>query len=179
MTATNQLAYNYVSVANSSTQAFAFVEGRYFLEVSVHGYSNPTGTCRDCSVDGQRVRGCCDRFRTTDCSGDLLCDSFFTYCVGSDDGGCVDPLQQRTSAVNINDGPVNFSQSTVLGLENPLILQGLTHAYRVCGRLLLINSACHLRLAVDVCWTRLRHSLIFSNLVTFTLRVYQLHKPIY
>lgn len=124
-------------MAISSAQAFAFVEGRYFLEVSVHGYSNPTGRCRGCRVRGVIERGCCDNFLTTVCSGSLSCDSFFTYCIGNGDRGCADPLQQRTSTVNENDGPVNFSQSTVLGLENPLILQGVTHAYHVCGRLLL------------------------------------------
>ena len=134
-------------MAISSAQAFAFVEGRYFLEVSVHGYSNPTGRCRGCSLNGESERGCCDRFLTTVCRGDLLCDSFFTYCIGNGDRGCLDPLQQRMSAVNVNDGPVNFSQSTVLGLENPLILQGLTYAYHVC-----VNSITY-RLAEDVCWT--------------------------
>ena len=35
------------------------------------------------------------------------------------------------SNVNPDDGRLNFSQSPVLGLENPIILQGLTNAYMV------------------------------------------------
>lgn len=35
------------------------------------------------------------------------------------------------STVNVNDGPVNFSQSIVLGLENPFQLKGPVDAYEV------------------------------------------------
>ena len=35
------------------------------------------------------------------------------------------------STVNVNDGPVNFSQSIVLGLENPFQLKGPVDAYKV------------------------------------------------
>lgn len=41
------------------------------------------------------------------------------------------PSTQRRSDVNIDDGFLNFSQSSVLGLENPLIISGSIDPYTV------------------------------------------------
>ena len=112
-------------------QACVVVEGLYQLEVTVLGYNNPTGRCRDCLYVSHGVRGCCDRFPETMNCSDFLCDSFFIYCLrtlGTTGRGC-SYFGNRVSDFNTDDGPLNFSQSTVLGLENPIILQGLTDTY--------------------------------------------------
>ena len=106
------------------------VHCKYYVEVKVLNYSNPSGRCRDCEV----VRGkywtatCCDDHEWGDvCGGNLLCDSYFTYCLrpfGSKERGC-GSVQNWTSTVNENDGWVNFTEDTVLGLSNPLKLPGL------------------------------------------------------
>ena len=113
-------------------QVCVLVDGLYQLEVTVFGYNNPTGRCQDCLEDDD-LRGCCDDFESTSCRGSTLCDSYFTYCLrttGSTGRGC-SYFGNRRSNINIDDGPLTFSQSTVLGLENPILLQGLTSAYMV------------------------------------------------
>lgn len=114
-------------------QVCVLVDGLYQLEVTVFGYNNPTGRCQDCPLHDD-TRACCDRFQTTECEGSDLCDSFFVYClrtIGSTGRGC-SYFGNQTSNFNRNDdGSINFSQNTVLGLENPIILQGLTDIYMV------------------------------------------------
>lgn len=113
-------------------QVCILVDGLYQLEVTVFGYSNPTGRCETC-IEDDNLRGCCDDFESTRCSGSLLCDSFFVYClrtVGSTGRGC-SYFGNRISNVNGDDSPLNFSQSIVLGLENPITLRGLTSTYTV------------------------------------------------
>ena len=106
------------------------VEGLYQLEVTVFGYNNPTGRCEECTWE---QNACCDS-SATDCNGDNLCDSYFIYSVqrplGGTDRDCSYSINQ-TSNINHNDAPLDFSQSPVLGLENPVILQGLTDTYMV------------------------------------------------
>ena len=109
-------------------QVCVLVEGLYQLEVTVFGYNNPTGRCQGCGS----ARGCCDDFEAKNCSK-FLCDSFFIYClrtIGSSESGCFS-FGNRISYINTDDGLLNFSRSRVLGLENPVILQGLTNAYTV------------------------------------------------
>ena len=94
-------------------------------------YNNPTGRCQSCG-DSQ---GCCaaDEFDITSCFGNDYCDSFFTYClqtIGSTGSGCT-YFGSRTSDNNRNDASLDFSQSMVLDLENPIILQRLTDTYTV------------------------------------------------
>ena len=129
-------------ITNNYLQVCVVVEGLYQLEVTVFGYDNPTGRCQNCigdtdddddDDDNVNVRGCCDNFQSTSCSGSALCDSYFRYClqtIGSTGGGC-SYFGNRISNVNENDGPFNFSQSMLLGLENPITLQGLTSTYMV------------------------------------------------
>ena len=112
------------------------IKGGYLLEVEVFGYNNPTGRCQDClRPAGKNERSCCDSPNHTICSGDQRCDSYFVYCSRplnsySEEASC--HFGERViSTVNVDDGPVNFSQSTVLGLENPLQLQGPSQVYEV------------------------------------------------
>lgn len=106
------------------------VEAKYLVEVSVFGYNNPTGRCQGCLLNGER--GCCDQFNTMSCDGELQCDSFFTYCLGNaEEGGCAAGAQRRISDANIDDEVIDFNQSIVLGLDNPLTLEGVTDRYRV------------------------------------------------
>ena len=111
------------------------ISGRYAVEVRLFGYDNPTQKCQDCR-DGQFADpGCCDDFQALTCPNtDQRCDSFFFYCLrtlnSQMERNC-SYFGSRTSAVNTDDGALNFSQSVVLGLENPLQLQGLTDAYNV------------------------------------------------
>ena len=106
------------------------------MEVQVFNYSNPTGKCRDCRLPGYAhlwSTSCCDDTENFDaCNGSQRCDSYFTYCLrpfGSEGNGCADK-ENWTSTVNEDDQWMNFSQKTVLGLENPLKLPGLTNGDR-------------------------------------------------
>jgi hypothetical protein len=92
------------------------------VEVRIHHYSNPNSLL----VDGIR---CDTPWYTTS----ARCDNVFHYCLRSINtsesndecsGG-------NRSDVNSNDTPLNFSQSTVLGLPNPLPLRGLTTQWTV------------------------------------------------
>ena len=113
---------------------FASVNGLYMLEVNVYGYNNPTGRCQSCTSQmAPDVMGCCDLHNTIECSSGLLCDSYFYYCLralGSEGGHC-SYFGNVTSNVNRNDAFIDFSQSMVLGLDNPLILPGLTNNWTV------------------------------------------------
>jgi hypothetical protein len=53
--------------------------------------------------------------------------------IGDRELGCSSSEHRNTSSINPNDGPLNFSQSTVLGLSNPQVLSGLRGAYNVSG----------------------------------------------
>ena len=105
------------------------------MKLGVFDYDNPTGRCQTFMNTG---RGCCDSPRdSSPCSGNRLCDSYFTYCLrplGSE-GGDLDcsGYENRVSETNWDDGS---SRNALLGLENPLILSPgpvLTggHGYRV------------------------------------------------
>ena len=100
------------------------MEGRYVVEVRLFGYQNPTGRCEECL--NQYPKKCCDDFsRDSNCIEDgRECDSYFTYClrpITTTGRGC-SVYETMTSTVNTDDGPLDFSQSTVLGLPNPLQL---------------------------------------------------------
>ena len=111
------------------------VEGRYLVEVRLNGYSNPTGSCQDCISSTGLT--CCDTSRvTSDCSDEGRCDSYFFYCLRPfgevrPNPGCFSNETRDTSAANRNDRPLDFSQSTVLGLNNPQVLSGLEDMYKV------------------------------------------------
>ena len=112
------------------------VHGKYYVEVQVFNYSNPSGKCRDCQLPGyvhEWSTSCCDDAEDFGaCSGSQRCDSYFTYCLrpfGSEGKGCAHK-ENWTSTVNENDRGIHFSRKTVLGLENPLKLPGLTNGDR-------------------------------------------------
>ena len=76
---------------------------------------------------------CCDGFDSGsfDC---YRCDSFFTYCLRNVDtltAGCPEDVNIMRSGVNPDDAPIDFSQNTVLGLDNPLVFQGLSDNWNV------------------------------------------------
>ena len=118
---------------------FALVKGLYVLQLQLLGYSNPTQQrlfCDNnvCSLDldlGQ----CCDGGSGPCTNGNKRCDSFFTYCLrplGTSGFNCGSSSgSEIQSGVNWNDAAVNFSQSTVLGLTNPINFPGLTNDWNV------------------------------------------------
>ena len=116
------------------------VQGRYVVQVRVNGYSNPTGKCHDsrsCQSTAEATY-CCDgaQCRTSDClTRGRQSDSYFIYCLrpfGTERQlGCLPNETRTTSTVNDNDGDIDFSDSIVLGLSNPLNLTGLDMAYEV------------------------------------------------
>ena len=98
------------------------------VEVNVESYNNPTNGCATCHG------GCCDDLNVTTCTGQLRCDNQFTYCLRSHNtsattGGCQGA--SLSSNVNTDGEDIDFSQSTVLGLPNPLTLIGLTSSWQV------------------------------------------------
>ena len=102
------------------------MEGLYQLEVTVFGYDNPTGRCQ---CDGSQR--CCESSGSTSCG--RMCDSYFVYClrtIGSTGRGC-SFFGNWISTHNDNDGSLDFSESMVLNLENPINLRGLTDTYMV------------------------------------------------
>ena len=115
-------------------QVCVLVRGRYLVEVELFGYNNPTQTCQECRTGGQFANpGCCDYHSRDTCLDSDRCDSFFFYClrtIGSSGRNC-SYFGTKTSNANSNDGLIDFNQSSVLGLENPLQMQGLTDAYTV------------------------------------------------
>ena len=124
-------------------QVCVIVKGLYQLEVTVFGYNNPTGRCHQCVNPANNQPGCCDDFVQTNCSGNFSCDSFFVYCLRpalERTGGNCSYFSNQTSDFNPDDGDLNFSQSPVLGLDNPIILQGLTNAYMVHNKSLFCTS---------------------------------------
>ena len=114
----------------------SLVRGRYVVDVRLFGYDNPTQRCHRCRIGGPSGRpGCCDDHAAATClSSHLRCDSYFFYCLRTLNSpmerGCT-YSGSRLSNPNMNDGEINFGQSVVLGLENPLQLRGLTDAYNV------------------------------------------------
>ena len=101
------------------------VEGKYMVEVRLFGYENPTGTCRECDFNTGTISCCDDCNRASNCGQEgRRSDSYFIYCLRPDGIvglGC-STYETETSTVNTDDGPLDFSQSTVLGLPNPLQL---------------------------------------------------------
>ena len=118
---------------------FALVKGLYVLQLQLLGYSNPTQERFFCNNDGCRIDldfgPCCDGGSGPCTNGDRRCDSFFIFCLRPLDtpGFDCDPNSgsEIQSDVNENDAAVNFSQSTVLGLSNPINLPGLTNDWNV------------------------------------------------
>ena len=96
----------------------------------MQSYNNPTNGCATCDGD------CCDAFTLTTCTGLLRCDNQFAYCLRSHNTpattrGCQGYTSTLRSDVNTDARRIDFSQSTLLGLPNPLRLTGLTNSWQV------------------------------------------------
>ena len=123
---------------------FFQVKGLYKLEVHIHSYDNPSGRCPGCIERLNTEPGCCDLYSDLDsCMGDDKCDTYFIYAVGTLDSSqpgdnCSSSELQsnqstrQVSLHNEDDRYLDFSNKTVLGLSNPLILHGVDDAWRVC-----------------------------------------------
>ena len=115
-------------------------QGLYVVEVHLFGYNNPTGRCYD-EISCRRSGGqrCCDGGLDQICANSSVrCDSYFIYCLrplDSNGQGCAD-YANRTSMTNLDDGAVDFSQNIVLGLQNPLTLQGIAESYNSVSNML-------------------------------------------
>ena len=111
--------------------------GDYVVEVSVQSYNNPTNRCVVCTQPGYPNNpGCCDDFSMRDgnCTGELACDNYFTYCLehfSTSDISSECLTAGVTSGVNVDGAPIDFSQPTVLGLPNPILLNGPTTDWQV------------------------------------------------
>ena len=112
------------------------------VEVSFYGYDNPTGRCVDCPIPMRKsTASCCDNFSMTTCSGRARCDSYFYFCLRSlgdrtTSNGC-SYFGSITSRANYNDAPLDVNEiGSVLGIQNPLQLSGLTENFRVLKELL-------------------------------------------
>ena len=122
-------------------QVFTVVKGRYQAEITLFQYNNtPPGKCHGCNnvfTSDQRYQGCCDNpVNNGTCSGDDLCDAYFTYCLrpfGSTESGCSN-YTEVTSCVENDTSSFSFPQQedmSVLGLPDPILLPGFTDAYTV------------------------------------------------
>ena len=114
------------------------VQGLYLLEVRLNGYDNRDGKCIGCPRKGN-THSCCDDYGSNrDCDrSDRACDSYFIFCLRTfgtqrEEYDCQTFYNDtKVTSVNVNDGPLDFTNQTVLGLENPFMLPGLTEDYKV------------------------------------------------
>ena len=95
------------------------------VEVRVHSYSNPSGRCDGCRVDGIPVPGCCDeRFiRTTSrCPQTNTCDTGIAYCIRSSGQTQECQLNQAVPSELFvsNTNNFNFGDGDDIGLPNPI-----------------------------------------------------------
>ena len=117
------LCQNFINFVSQLT----LIEGLYILQVQLLDYNNPT---QQAVVSGQFA--CCDG-----CIGTFRrrCDTFFIFCLRPLDTtglGCGSSSgSEIQSGVNVNDADIDYSGSTVLGLNNPLNLPGLTNDWNV------------------------------------------------
>lgn len=118
-------------------QVSALVAGDYVLEVQMLSHSNPT------NIDASGR--CCDFYG--DCTkGSRRCDTYFRFClrpfltVGTD-------RTCTTAAVissHVSDnGVIDFTQPKFLGLDNPLLLAGLSTAWQVKLCIIMCYSVLH------------------------------------
>ena len=109
----------------------------YEIVVVIANYTNPSRSARGQTSNTCRGSNCscCDGSR--DGSGNCSdgCDSSFVYCLREvdtlDGHGCPYGGTILISHPNYDDRPTDFSQNTVLGLDNPLVFQGLSDTWKV------------------------------------------------
>lgn len=109
--------------------------GDFNVFVHVHSYSNAMSHCSTCRESVNDALGCCDQIRNKgQCVGNERCDTSFSFCLRSvafdrTVSTCfTDPLH---SNVNQNDGPLDFSATTFLGLSNPIAVGGFSTSWQV------------------------------------------------
>jgi hypothetical protein len=113
------------------------VKGLYVIQLQLLGYDNPTQQRIFCNSDRCFLTFgvCCDDGGGSCGNGNRRCDTFFIYCLrplGTNGFDCgSNSGSEIQSGVNENDAVINFSQSTVLGLSNPINLPGLTNDWNV------------------------------------------------
>ena len=126
-------------------------QSQYVVEIEFFGYNNPTGRCHECPVPANSTTAsCCDSFAHSSCNGSDLCDSYFYFCLRTigdsrTTNGCLYPGSNVTFAI-IDDAPFNINNiSAVLGIDNPLVLPGLTMDFEVKNSILcLFYNICNL-----------------------------------
>lgn len=123
--------YHYTVIENlliqQITKSITKVRADYIFQVRTVSYNNLEGKLinGDCCLVSRRFF-----FTQTNCVL-TACNIRFYYCLKSTsntDGGCVGGI---TSETNLNNERINFNNQTVLGLPNPLQLQGLTREWTV------------------------------------------------
>ena len=113
---------------------------QYKVAILVGNYTNPHQNRpykSRCTNGHGWIKSCCDGFDGSSFTC-CRCDSFFMYCLRNVDtltAGCPESGTIMRSTVNLNDTSVDFSQNNVLGLDNPLIFQGLNDTWNVSSAL--------------------------------------------
>ena len=121
---------------NDYVTQLTLVEGLYTLQAQLLGYDNPNQLRFNGCNNGGCFTECCDGTGTCT-NGFRRCDTFFIFCLRPFGSG--NPLScgsssgsEMQSNVSIDaDATFDFSQSTFLGLSNPLVFQGLTNTWNV------------------------------------------------
>lgn len=117
------------------------MQAGYTLYVRVHSYQNPSNKCSLCKTVRRPV-GCCDNFSNPrTCTGRDRCDETFYYCLRNyrtvsaltaNPKRCGEHDRMgKLSGVNIDSKEIDFSQSSALGLPNPIPLRGITFQWKV------------------------------------------------
>ena len=95
------------------------IQSEYVVMVRTHFFRNPQSLL---------ANGICCDFKTDGSCAVPGCDNLFTYCLRRTQNGANENC--RTSPeTNFDDQPLNFSEPMLLGLPNPLSLQGLTQQW--------------------------------------------------
>ena len=139
-------------VSVSLVSQLTLVKGLYIVQVQLHDYDNPTQQrFLGCNAN-ECFTGCCDGSGVCT-SGFRRCDTRFFFCLRPALNSPVttdcDPNNNSVMQSNVendNDENFDFTQSTFLGLTNPLIFQGLTNAWNVSHDVLLYRKL------VSMCW---------------------------
>ena len=132
-------------VSVSLVSQLTLVKGLYIVQVQLHDYDNPTQQrFLGCFVNAGCFTECCDGSGMCT-SGFRRCDTRFFFClrptlnspINTDCDLNNDSVMQSNAEPDNYDANFDFTQSTFLGLTNPLIFQGLTNAWNVSHDVLL------------------------------------------
>lgn len=114
--------------------------GSFLVQLNVDSYANPSNKCAECSISNPLTGpyGCCDGFNLGICSESERCDNYFRYCL-REYGTSIETLGCTLGEVITSNHPegrdfnrdTDFSSSSVLGLDNPLTLQGVNRQWQV------------------------------------------------